>query len=167
MDAMRNADAEAGAVATLRVAYLGSDIDAVKDVAVWCEGWAASRGAVEVRGAGAAPAPLVELMVYAGMDNVDEAEVVAIACEGAWSKTRFAGLAHVAPERHNALLAADLVVDATAVAARESASGADPRARDTLEMDMLFLAPDAPLAVLEPGEPVTETLDRAVGDTCR
>ncbi|MDY4041702.1 MAG: hypothetical protein SOY67_06360 [Collinsella sp.] len=163
--------ADAPATETLRIAYLGQDIDAAKELAAWAPGWAASRGLAERVGAGGAPAPLIELSVYAGEGEDELAEAIAFACEGVWAPTRLAALAHVARERHAALLGADLVVDATALdagpAAVSAAAPADVSAREaddalTLRLDMGLLARHAPLVELSPRVPVADQLTAAL-----
>lgn len=148
----------------LHIAYVGEDIDAAKDVATWAATEACERGLREEPGASGAPAPLVELFIYAGMGMEDLAGIIALACEGVWAATAFAGMAHVAPERHNALLGADVVVDALCLAPASDDARSIAEEQRTLPLDMAFLAPDAQLITLAAGEPVTETLNARRAD---
>ncbi len=148
----------------LHIAYVGEDIDAAKEAAAWAVTEAHKRGMREERDASGAPAPLVELFVYAGMGREDLAGIIALACEGVWAAAAFAGMAHVAPERHNALLGADVVVDALGLAPTDDASRSIAEEQRTLPLDMAFLAPDAQLITLTAGEPVIETLNARRAD---
>lgn len=130
---------------TKRVAYIGEDIDAAKELAAELMQRGARGAAAD---ADADPlAPLVEITVYAGIDQETLASAIAFAVEGVWAGVSFPGMAHVAHERHEALIGADLVVDA---AFRELAPAAPECARyeDTLRMDMMILAPAAELRLL-------------------
>ena len=140
----------------LHIAYVGEDIDAAKDVATWAATEACERGLREEPGASGAPAPLVELFIYAGMGMEDLAGIIALACEGVWAATAFAGMAHVAPERHNALLGADVVVDALCLAPASDDARSIAEEHQTLPLDMTFLAPDAQLVVLRAGQTLAD-----------
>ncbi len=148
----------------LHIAYVGEDIDAAKDVATWAATEARERGLREEPGASGAPAPLVELFIYAGRGMEDLAGIIALACEGVWAATAFAGMAHVVPERHNALLGADVVVDALGLTLSDDTSRSIADEQRTLPLDMAFLAPDAQLITLTAGESVTETLNARRAD---
>ena len=148
----------------LHIAYVGEDIDAAKELAAWAVTEARERGLHEEPGTSGAPAPLVELFIYAGMGQEDLASIIALACEGVWAASAFGGMAHVAPERHNALLGADVVVDALGLTLSDDTSRSIADEQRTLPLDMAFLAPDAQLITLTAGEPVTETLNARRAD---
>lgn len=136
----------------LHIAYVGEDIDAAKGLAAWAVEEARDRGLHEERGVSGAVEPVVEIFVYAGMGQESLAQVIALACEGVWSKMAFAGMAHVAPERHNALLGADVVVDAMGLASSDGTLCSIAEEHQTLQLDLAFLAPDARLITLTAGQ---------------
>lgn len=153
---------------TIRMAFLGDDIDVAKRFA-----HAAARAQFGreqlLHARGVRNVPLAEVFVYAGLECAPIAEAVALACESVWALRAFPGLAHVSSERHNALYAADIVLDGTR-AARGSASGAlaDSSYERTLRMDMALLAPTATLvAAGSPDDDWEGTFARAVVALCR
>lgn len=157
----------------MRIAYVGEDIDAAKEVAAWAVRWADALGLSEAPGVAGAPEPLVHMTIYSGLEQVDLARAIAFACEGAWAPARFAGMAHVVPERHNALLGADLVVYSAPVGeVGQPASAGDaapvplapPRDEETLRMDMAFLAPDAWLVCTDAKRPLAPQLEQILAE---
>lgn len=121
---------------TLRLAYLGQDIDTARSLAEALPAATSAHGLVEDASSSPAPAPVAEVTVFAGDGGVELAQAIACVCEASWASTRFAGLAHAVSERHKALIGADIVVDATELdegsAPCDDPAQADPSGHATL-----------------------------------
>lgn len=136
---------------SLRAAFIGGNIDAASAFARWSMRWAEHLGVREDRNRVPAPKPVVELFVFSPDDSVELAYAVAYMCEIIWGEHRFAGIAHVANDRIEALRDSRLIVDTT-TAPRSSRSGFDLEAyRSSSRMDAMMFAPQSELFFVDDG----------------
>lgn len=141
----------------LRVAVLGVDIDAAKDLARWLVARAedgTARNLCHAEEAASQRAPLeMHVTLQASIKERDLVESCAVAAEMILIQAPCAACAHIAQAGHSALLHADLVVDVRGGSADDIAAR-----REDLSQDMLFLCPGTPLVVHVPGTSLAEEL---------
>lgn len=137
--------------APLRATFVGGDLDVANAFALWSMQWAKHLGVREDRHRRPAPLPVVELFVLCPEEAVELAYAVAYLCECIWADAGFAGMAHVATDRIDALRDSSVIVDTTTAPA-QSMSGFDLEAyRSSTRMDAMLLAPRAELYFIDEG----------------
>ena len=95
----------------LRATFIGGNLDAANAFSLWGMRWAEHLGVHEDRGRLPAPRPVIELFVYCPEESVELAYAVAYLCECTWADYGFAGMAHVATDRIDALRDSQVIVD--------------------------------------------------------
>lgn len=124
----------------LRATFIGGDLDAANAFSLWGMRWAEHLGVHEDRGRLPAPRPVIELFVYCPEESVELAYAVAYLCECTWADYGFAGMAHVATDRIDALRDSRVIVDSTSAPSHSKSVFSLEAYRSSSRMDAMMFA---------------------------
>lgn len=113
--------------------------------------WAEHLGVHEDKGRLPASRPVVELFVYCSEESVELAHAVAYLCECTWADRGFAGMAHVATDRIDALRDSRAIVDSTSAQFHSKSVFSLEAYRSSSRMDAMMFAPQADLYFIDEG----------------
>ena len=136
----------------LRATFIGGDLDAASAFALWALRWAQHLGAREDKGRFPASRPVVELFVYCPEESVELAYAVAYLCECVWADHGFAGMAHVATDRIDALRDSRVIIDSSSAPSHPKSGFNLEAYRSPSRMDAMMFAPQADLYFIDEGK---------------